>query len=636
MTTVGEFFSIWGIRINDADLSRFDQKLDSVRKKADSFGSTVENLGSKWSASLGGIRRNAFYLAGMFGAEGFGFKKLFETIGGFEQIQVAFETMIGDTDRAKKALADLQAFAMRTPFNFKELAEGSKQLLAFGYEAEQLVPTMETLGNIAAGVGKDKLPHLIMALGQARAAGHLQGHILREFTMAGVPLGAELAKLYGSTQAATEGKIHSGGVPFADVEKALYNLTHGTGRFTDLLAKQSRTLLGMFSNTVDYLQLMAKRLGDRGLREKAKGYIAQFNTFLQTNDAPIMAFLDRLVAAMVKSFNTMIHFALGVNHVVHALGGWETVLTAVTYAMTALLSIKILNFIGDVTKGLIMAARAFTLFGEAGALASIEVLAIGAAIVGLLLLIEDVVSYFQGRDSITGRLFGSMEGSGATFGKFIQDLFGDFAAYLDKNEDFLVEKAKNIGKVIGKALIAGIIEVASPENWQQLGQAIIGALEFVIKAGTVLFDVGKSIADGIVEGLISQLKARFPAMAPLIDNASQLPGQLATVASGVPGLSSAPAVISHFANDPDRPGFLDWIKNFGFAGPMSAVSAAGYASGLIGTPSAGSGSPIFNITIDGAGKTTKEQARELGETAAEHYDRRLRQAQQNTKRVVEH
>jgi len=88
-------------------------------------------------------------------------------------------------------------FAKKTPFTLQGLENETKKLLAYGISQKEVMADLKVLGDIAAGVGMDKLPNLTLAYGQVRAAGRLTGMELRQFTEAGVPLLEELSKVTG-------------------------------------------------------------------------------------------------------------------------------------------------------------------------------------------------------------------------------------------------------------------------------------------------------------------------------------------------------------------------------------------------------------------------------------------------------
>src|SRR5690242_6734241 len=122
-------------------------------------------------------------------------KSFVNSAAGFEQTQVAFKTMLGSAEEAEKLLRNLANFAKATPFQLTELEDASKRLLAFGTAADDLIPTLTMLGNIAAGVGTDKMPQLVRAFGQIQAKGFLMGQELLQLTETGIPIIEELAKV---------------------------------------------------------------------------------------------------------------------------------------------------------------------------------------------------------------------------------------------------------------------------------------------------------------------------------------------------------------------------------------------------------------------------------------------------------
>ncbi len=62
-----------------------------------------------------------------------------------EQTAVAFETMLGSATQAQAMMGQLSKFAAETPFEFPEIANAGKQLLAFGISAQEIQPTLRSL-----------------------------------------------------------------------------------------------------------------------------------------------------------------------------------------------------------------------------------------------------------------------------------------------------------------------------------------------------------------------------------------------------------------------------------------------------------------------------------------------------------
>lgn len=199
----------------------------------------------------------------------------------YEQARVSFDTMLGSAEAGKKMLSDLSEFAIKTPFNLPDVVEGAKSLKAYGIEADKIIPTFEDLGNIAAGVGRDKLPQLVLAYGQVRTATKLTGQELRQFTEAGVPLLEVLAKQSGKTSAQIKEDMENGIAPtFAEVERAIASMSEEGGQFYNLLERQSKTFSGTVTNLTDQVGRFARKVV--GMSEE--GEIKEGSIFARLRD----------------------------------------------------------------------------------------------------------------------------------------------------------------------------------------------------------------------------------------------------------------------------------------------------------------------------------------------------------------
>lgn len=225
------------VRVIIDAIDNASRQIKSVGDSLNGFASSARTAGAA-GAALGGV---TLLVA----------KTFIEQAGAMEQNQVAFETMLGSASRAKSLLQDIADFAKITPFNIADLVEGSKKLLAYNVSAEELIPTLSMLGDIASGVGADKLPNLILAFGQVQAATRLTGMELRQFSEAGVPLLKTLADQAGTSAGEMTKSISAGEVSFDQVKKALMSLTDEGGKFHDLMQKQSLTTIGKVSNLQD-------------------------------------------------------------------------------------------------------------------------------------------------------------------------------------------------------------------------------------------------------------------------------------------------------------------------------------------------------------------------------------------------
>ena len=95
--------------------------------------------------------------------------KIREITGEFELQRVALGAIIQDKGRADQLFFQIQAKALESPFQIKELITYTKQLAAYRIETEQLFDTTMRLADISAGLGVE-MDRLVLAYGQVKAA----------------------------------------------------------------------------------------------------------------------------------------------------------------------------------------------------------------------------------------------------------------------------------------------------------------------------------------------------------------------------------------------------------------------------------------------------------------------------------
>ena len=182
--------------------------------------------------------------------------------GEFQQLEVAFETMLGSAEKADALLGQLTRTAATTPFGLEDVAQGAKQLLAYGFEAEKVNETLVRLGDIAAGLSVP-LNDLVYLYGTTMAQGRLYTQDLNQFTGRGIPMISELAKQFGVAESKVKELVEAGKVGFPEVQKVIESLTDEGGKFGGLMEAQSKTISGQISNIEDALSMMFNELGQR-------------------------------------------------------------------------------------------------------------------------------------------------------------------------------------------------------------------------------------------------------------------------------------------------------------------------------------------------------------------------------------
>lgn len=202
--------------------------------------------------------------------------------GDYEQTVVAFNTLLGSAEKASKFLAEAQEFANTTPFEFPELLDSSKLLLAFGFEADKILGMMETIGDTSSGLGAgaEGIDRITRALGQMYAKGRVQSEELLQLQEMGVPAAEILQEELGLT-AEQVANIGNESVSAASAIQALLNGMDK--RFGGMMANQSKTAKGMISTITDTLQNNLIRNWGEGLWEGIKPGLERVTTWLDEN-----------------------------------------------------------------------------------------------------------------------------------------------------------------------------------------------------------------------------------------------------------------------------------------------------------------------------------------------------------------
>lgn len=182
--------------------------------------------------------------------------------GQFQQLEIAFGTMLGSEQKAKDLMDQMITTAAKTPFDLAGIAGGAKQLLAYGTAADKVNDTLVRLGNIAAGLSIP-LNDIVYLYGTTMVQGRLYAQDVRQFTGRGIPLVKELAKMYGVTADEINNMVSAGKIGFPDVEKVLNGMTDAGGQFYNLMEKQSASLTGMLSNLSDSWDSMLNDIGSK-------------------------------------------------------------------------------------------------------------------------------------------------------------------------------------------------------------------------------------------------------------------------------------------------------------------------------------------------------------------------------------
>lgn len=244
------------VLLNDESLQQ------GLQRSRESFRSLGESANAELQSMDGFMAKAAQTAAGLFAVDKIKdfVSQLALVRGEYQQLEVAFETMLGSKSKADALMGQLIDTAAKTPFEMSEVAEASKMLLAYGMEGNKVNETLIRLGDIAAGLSMP-LKDLAFLYGTTMVQGRLYTQDLNQFLGRGIPLADELAKQFGKNKSEVKKLVEEGKIGFPEVQKAIEALTGEGSKFGGLMDKQSKTISGQMSNIEDAWEQMMNEIG---------------------------------------------------------------------------------------------------------------------------------------------------------------------------------------------------------------------------------------------------------------------------------------------------------------------------------------------------------------------------------------
>lgn len=212
---------------------------------------------------------------------------------------------------------------------------------------------------------------------------------------------------------------------------------------------------------------------------------------------------------------------------IRIFGGAEKVTRLFVGAIALMSGVSILFGIGKLIQAVYGLAVAFT---TADATALLIPLAIGAAIAAIFLIIDDLINFFEGNDSVTGRIVAAFKGMFPILKKY----WSDFALYvydaltkpLQMFLSFLKDTLSLVGKILpdkygGSLFKAGAEKIGAAQDFINLnpqnapaslsggGQSnvtISAPTQITVPEGTPPQQVGDRVSEGVADGVQAHLR----------------------------------------------------------------------------------------------------------------------------------
>lgn len=260
-----------------------------------------------------------------------------------ETYQTSFEVMTGSYEKAADLVEELKTRAAATPFGLTDLADTTQLLMNYGFTTDNVISSMEMLGDIAQG-DSEKLSRIALAYGQMTSAGKVTLQDVKQMIEAGFNPLQEIAETTGESMGSLYDRISDGTISVDEITAAMKRSTSEGGKYFQSMDKQSQTLTGRWNTLKDTFAeatgTLTKGIGD-WLRDKGIPAASRALEWLTKNFEDLLPAIEVVVVA-AAGFYAAFKFAdiiKGIKDIGAALTSSAGIAGLVTAAIGALVTV---------------------------------------------------------------------------------------------------------------------------------------------------------------------------------------------------------------------------------------------------------------------------------------------------------
>lgn len=263
-----------------------------------SVGSIMMSIGSAITDTIQkAVNQSKLLLAGIGAGLLFAGKRALDVAGDLQQASLAYETLLGSSQKAESALEQIKKDAAKTPFDLRELIRANQMLISTGEGVDGSRKAVLSLGNaiVATGGGNDEFNRMIGNLQQIRNIGKATEMDMRQFGFAGINIYRLLAE---STGEPIE-KLKEMDITYDMITGALQKASESGGLFANALENQGGAWNLLKSNLMDVINIvLSSILMDTGLFSALNSGLQRLVDYLTTNKDAIVGFFNNIGMAI--------------------------------------------------------------------------------------------------------------------------------------------------------------------------------------------------------------------------------------------------------------------------------------------------------------------------------------------------
>ena len=194
---------------------------------------------------------------------------------GRETDKISFSTLFGSKETADSYLTNLVSMANSTPFLYDDLTSMSKTLATYGYDADSILPVLQTIGDAGAALGQSTsdMTAVATAIGRMKSSNKTTLEYLNILNDRGIGAVGMLSDAYGVDQGTMYSMISKGQVAGQDAARIILDALSDS--FAGSMAAQSKTFSGITSTIEGLQQELDNAMGEGYNQTRMQGLQAQ-------------------------------------------------------------------------------------------------------------------------------------------------------------------------------------------------------------------------------------------------------------------------------------------------------------------------------------------------------------------------
>ena len=194
---------------------------------------------------------------------------------GRETDKISFATLFGSKETADSSLTNLVGMANSTPFLYDDLTSMSKTLATYGYDADSILPVLQTIGDAGAALGQstNDMTAVATAIGRMKSSNKTTLEYLNILNDRGIGAVGMLSDAYGVDQGTMYSMISKGEVAGQDAARIILDALSDS--FAGSMEAQSKTFSGITSTIEGLQQELDNAMGEGYNQTRMQGLEAQ-------------------------------------------------------------------------------------------------------------------------------------------------------------------------------------------------------------------------------------------------------------------------------------------------------------------------------------------------------------------------